>query len=414
MRILAQILLATALAASPAAADGPLAGVWTDGELTLTLAGEADAYTGTFTLDGRRFELAAAGADGALTGSFSSDGVRFVFDAQFDGETLVLETGGAVYELTRRASEPRNPLAPRSAPRTPAESRIEEGWTEAGSYRFRAPDGWRAEPDGTGSVALYPPGVEPGADQVDEVYVLTEIVGVESADDPALDSVIRKSMLGPAGPSAVYEAEPFAPGGGDATRHTWRLLQLGRRLDAYVKESGGRLVAAVATGLEDKVLARREAVRRIAELFEHVGPPVADEPQGAPESSSDVKVDPNAPPFEPGMTSDGQPPSETWRARLSGKLLTRMGSGLKRKMLLHPDGTLEYYGVATLPAAADGAGSGPGRQDYKRGWWRVLTHHDQTYLAVVPEGAPAEEYFPLVARGEETYFGAERVHVSDP
>ena len=392
----------TAALAAVSAAEGPLAGVWTDGELTLTLQGEADAYEGTFALEGRAYDLTATGDPGGLTGSFRSDGADFAFVGSLSGEVLRVETGGAVYALRRPAVAPVNPLARKAQPPAPAEN-----LTQVGGYRFRLPAGWRAEADAGGSVALYPPGVVDAG--TDEVYVLTDMTGVERADDPALDQVVRESMLGPQASAAVYEADTLELEAGTVALHSWRLLHIKRRLDAYVKESLGRFVAVVSTGLEEKIAPRREAIREIAATLAAIDPPKATEPAppvvpalpAAP--APDVRIDPAAPPFKPGVTSDGSPESEDWRARLAGKRLTRVarmpnGESLQRVMQLAPDGTLEYR-------------AGP---DLQRGWWRILTSNGQSYLAVVGAGAPAEEYFPLVAQGSDIYFGSERVILTDP
>ncbi|MFT3788142.1 MAG: hypothetical protein QM770_18560 [Tepidisphaeraceae bacterium] len=75
-------------------------GKFTDGKLTLDLAKQADAYTGTLTLNDKTYPATAQRADDKVNGSFTApDGTKFDFTLALTVDGLDLTTGATVYHL---------------------------------------------------------------------------------------------------------------------------------------------------------------------------------------------------------------------------------------------------------------------------------------------------------------------------
>ena len=93
---------------APPDAPDPFVGAFSDGALTLTLDGDAGAYTGSMDLGGQSYPVQATANGNALSGTFSSSGATFTFSATLDGTVLRLESDGNIFTLERQA--PANPL----------------------------------------------------------------------------------------------------------------------------------------------------------------------------------------------------------------------------------------------------------------------------------------------------------------
>lgn len=88
----------------------PFAGTFEGDGLRAVFEATDGGYEGTFTLGGARYDLAATADEERLTGRFRSGGEAFTFTAWFEGEALVIESGGARYEV-RAVGQAENPLA---------------------------------------------------------------------------------------------------------------------------------------------------------------------------------------------------------------------------------------------------------------------------------------------------------------
>lgn len=91
---------------NPLAASDPLAGVYSDGQLQLSLQGADGLYSGEIAFNNQTFpvtvgDVISDGATTQLSGTFQSGTDQFTFRALWDGETMVFETGGASYTLRR-------------------------------------------------------------------------------------------------------------------------------------------------------------------------------------------------------------------------------------------------------------------------------------------------------------------------
>lgn len=87
----------------------PFVGTFEGDGLHARFESSGDGYAGAFTLGGRRYTLDATASEGRLRGRFHSEGSAFDFSARFDGDTLVVESGGATYRL-QPLDAPTNPL----------------------------------------------------------------------------------------------------------------------------------------------------------------------------------------------------------------------------------------------------------------------------------------------------------------
>jgi hypothetical protein len=110
--------------APPPMHDNPLApraasfaGTYKGNELALELAGDPGHYTGTLTLQDKKYPVTGHSDGNKLTGSFESDGAQFDVSATLDSDTLTLTSGGNTYTLKKPAAnplarpKPKNPLA---------------------------------------------------------------------------------------------------------------------------------------------------------------------------------------------------------------------------------------------------------------------------------------------------------------
>jgi hypothetical protein len=105
--VIAVCLMACATAV--AAADPPMAGRFSDGNLTVDWSAGGDGYAGTFTLRGQQFPASAHGGGSPVDGTFTASGHTFPFTAALADDTLTLTTAGVTYALKR--VPPPNPLA---------------------------------------------------------------------------------------------------------------------------------------------------------------------------------------------------------------------------------------------------------------------------------------------------------------
>ncbi len=86
----------------------------------------------------------------------------------------------------------------------------------------------------------------------------------------------------------------------------------------------------------------------------------------------------------------------------------------REKMFLYPDGRFEYSTSNQFSIDTGGAfGSGSGK-DAKAGTWRILTANGTSFLALVYQGANAEEYAELDYRENKTFIDGSRVLVAAP
>ena len=103
----------------------PWLGTFTDDNLTLTLQGGANNYSGTINLSGQDFPVKAVAQGNTMNGTFTSGNNNFEFTASLNADTLNLTTGSSSYTLKRKASNtspssiPTNPLLPNLVPSNP-------------------------------------------------------------------------------------------------------------------------------------------------------------------------------------------------------------------------------------------------------------------------------------------------------
>jgi hypothetical protein len=106
----------TAGVAAPAAGADAFAGVFSDGQLTVTVRRDAarpgSAYSGSIRRGDRTYELAATAGVEGLTGTFTdAAGHAFPLTATVDGGTMTLRTGSTTYALRAQAPATTRPAA---------------------------------------------------------------------------------------------------------------------------------------------------------------------------------------------------------------------------------------------------------------------------------------------------------------
>ncbi len=91
---------------NPLVPSDPLTGIYSDGQLQLSLQGTDGFYTGEITFHNQVFpaivgDVVTDGTGTQLFGSFQSGSDQFSFSAYWDGEIMIFETGGSSYTLRR-------------------------------------------------------------------------------------------------------------------------------------------------------------------------------------------------------------------------------------------------------------------------------------------------------------------------
>jgi hypothetical protein len=98
-----------------------VAGVWTEGQLTLTLRAAADGLQGELQLGDQKYPTTAAPTGASIYGTFAANGEKFIYAAKVSGDTMEFQSDGQTYHLQRQggAATPvahKNPLTARTAP----------------------------------------------------------------------------------------------------------------------------------------------------------------------------------------------------------------------------------------------------------------------------------------------------------
>ncbi len=124
---------------NPLAQQDPWVGTFTDGNVTLQLAGGQGSYTGTVQVSGQGFPLAVKGS-GTLTGAFTASGQEFPVTLSQSGGSVSLTTGGATYVL-QRGGGATNPLASGTGGQAAAPSAVRPNPTGAGQLHDGTPLG---------------------------------------------------------------------------------------------------------------------------------------------------------------------------------------------------------------------------------------------------------------------------------
>lgn len=384
-------------AAVSAQSPSEFVGRWFDDSIAVTLEADDAGFRVAIEIDGESLPGSATLDGSRLNGSFESDGEQFRFQAQLAAGLLRFESDGEAFELQRATSQPsRNPLTRKRLAEAASDAAL---GPRVGDFRFAPPDGWTAVAAEGGSVALTPPDIEaPDSEtKVDETYALSFLPGVEDPEDPRATAAVHQ-MLGPRAPIARLESEVTEKDGQRVVRRSFVVDASQYRLDGYFRAAEGGLVVVLGRGQSDRVEARAGVLESLVSRVTHVGQ-LAVQSGSDPAPANGIKVAANAPPFEPGEISDGQPQSQQWVAHLGGKVVTSSVSGTVRSTtLLRPDGHVEI--ASGRPVAA--------------GWWRIVTVNDVSYLGLVIHPMVEEVYTRLEMRGGQIFADGVGVAVSAP
>ena len=108
---------------SPVAATPvpPGAGVWSEGQLTLTLRAAGDDLQGELKIGDQKYPTKASPSGASIYGTFEANGEKFLYAAKVSGDTMEFQSDGQTYHLKRQdaAAVPearKNPLAAQAPP----------------------------------------------------------------------------------------------------------------------------------------------------------------------------------------------------------------------------------------------------------------------------------------------------------
>lgn len=105
----ARTVLMTRTAAGPAprlgarggASSDPYVGTFSNGDLTISLTRNAQGYAGTASYQGAQYQLAAQLAGDRVSGTYQANGQNAPFQAQVQGDAMVLATNDGTFQLQR-------------------------------------------------------------------------------------------------------------------------------------------------------------------------------------------------------------------------------------------------------------------------------------------------------------------------
>ncbi len=93
------------------ATTDPYLGLYRDAQMTVVLEGGGGRYTGHIEANGQRYPVQLEASGQELVGTFQVGPDRFDVRIALQGETLVVRTGGATYQLARQPSGPAGSVA---------------------------------------------------------------------------------------------------------------------------------------------------------------------------------------------------------------------------------------------------------------------------------------------------------------
>lgn len=258
------------------------AGTFKGAELTLTLSAVGEGkLAGTITMGEKKYPARASQVPQGIEGSFQVDGESFEFLAKFEGDQLLLNSGGTIHVLVRQGgAKPANPLAAKPTPEKPkatnplasktggggaAPAASGASYTHPAGLALNLPQGWKVQQNGI-LTALLPP----GATKVDgdELYLLMigEANGIQSKRDPRLTQFLEFLLNGPEGQGGMIlgPGVTFQPTDGPANGLTYQGGRGGNGqlyVRCVVSEPKGRVAAIVALGLKSRIAARESALQ---------------------------------------------------------------------------------------------------------------------------------------------------------
>lgn len=89
------------LGARGGAASDPYVGTFSNGDLSITLTRNAQGYAGTASYQGAQYQIAAQMAGDRISGMYQTNGQNAPFQAQVQGDAMVLATNDGTYQLQR-------------------------------------------------------------------------------------------------------------------------------------------------------------------------------------------------------------------------------------------------------------------------------------------------------------------------
>ena len=264
---------------------GSFAGTFKGAEVTLTLAAAGEGkLTGTIVMGDKKYPATAKLVPQGIEGSFKVEEESFEFLAKFEGDSLLLNSGGTTHILLRQGGakptnplaskptekpKPSNPLASRDKP-TPAAAPVTDmaagsGFVHPAGLQIKLPKGWQTQSSGPLTMLLPPGATKPDGD---EAYLLLvgEANGIQSKTDPRLGQFMELVLNGEKGEGGLILGPgiTFQRTGQDSSGLTFQGSNArGNTIYArcVISEPKGRIAAILAVGLKSKIDAREAALQ---------------------------------------------------------------------------------------------------------------------------------------------------------
>lgn len=233
--------------------------------LVLTLRAAGDGYEGSVVVEGQTLPVKAKKAGNGIQGTFTVAGESFAFTALLEGDTLVVESDGDTYRLTKeKSTEPTG---------TPSNNPLKKAKTNFSEWKvfkhplgvsFRHPGSWRVEPAGDSIYRIIP-----GDSAADEVILATgtESFGIKDANDPQLapgtDTIIADQIGPQFKRTGKPESIPAASTPGAALLYEGQGGNGPVQIRVFSTVLKDMIVSFVAIGPPAKVKAREDNLRKM-------------------------------------------------------------------------------------------------------------------------------------------------------
>ena len=183
---------------NPLAPSDPFQGTFKNAQLTLTLQGTLEQYSGTIIFNGQTFPIKARKTGNTtLEGTFQNQGYEFPFTISLQNTNLSFSTGGVTYSLNKETTmnpseqTPQNPLNPLGTfEKTGKTYRHPLGFT------FGYPETWKIQ-EGQGGLTLIPPDLKTNAYGPAEVYFIfgAPSPGISRPEDVRVIQYLQQTMM---------------------------------------------------------------------------------------------------------------------------------------------------------------------------------------------------------------------------
>lgn len=316
------------------------------------------------------------------------------------GETPRADSAGE----PRAASDP-DPAVPQTEQTEdaePADGPLGDWQVHPAGFAFQVPAAWRWQLDADGS-RLLPPGVSASSEV--ESHVIQALPELVDPRDPTVAAALTQELASLGVPAdASPQTLDFVGREGAGRRFTWnythKTLNKPLSVSMFLVATAAPTVALLSVGEPAPIAARAAALLAVAQSAE------ARMPAPAPVSA----------------LSDGAPASEQWLQQLRGMQLTLIdsdydassGYAMRTRIVLSVDGRFALSSYSSTSVGAGDGGAHVGGTGGTTGRWRIATEQGQSYLVLLQDGVPGEQWNALRSDSGETYLNGRRAYVTAP